>query len=546
MASRLKLENENGNIATIECNYRTDGNKTINIEDITTDEKLNNTLNEYPKKDEVTNIVVNENNENPKIVAKDTNLVRGKRWFDLSKHKMICKFDVESEYGKGNLQGIAVVDGYLYAHRNVKDSDNGINNYSPGEKGRIYKFDLNGNLILKTNDLDNVAHQGLSYFKDSTGQLQFVSSGGTPNEDNEIVIKNYKYEDITVYPNFGRHISIIKWDDSDTPEVNLYRVIDDYDSNNEKETIWYHALPYVDNETKKTIIVFSDIKTTRRKLVRIYNNIQTIIDGDYNNFEKEFIVTRNTDYASYYDFQGVAYKNGLIYMLFGSYDSSQIRNREIRVYTDEGSLVNVIKFMPNFINLSNYKYIEPEGIVFDGNDIYIGMHLKNNDDIYEEYLVKLDDGTNAILIKEDIPYSDYKSSDIDQFIGYGSWFTVWQWNESSLETKHVASLTDYGNLRIAGNYIGIMYDPTTGSNDFNKCINYDTTYGILNIRAWTDLATGGSGINLYHKDGSASNAGGIKFYKNGGNYIFTDLPTSDPNVAGAIWNDGGILKVSDG
>jgi hypothetical protein len=34
--------------------------------------------------------------------------------------------------------------------------------------------------------------------------------------------------------------------------------------------------------------------------------------------------------------------------------------------------------------------------------------------------------------------------------------------------------------------------------------------------------------------------------KAGGAIIFSGIPTSNPNVAGQLWNDGGTLKISAG
>ena len=471
--------------------------------------------------------------------------ITGKQIYDLSKHSKICQFDVESESGKGNLQGVVVVDGYLYAHRNVKDNDNGVTSYSPGEKGRIYKFDLEGNLQVKTDDLDKVAHQGFTYYKDAEGDLKLVCSGGTDDGEEEETIKNYVYSDISGYLNAGKKISIIDWNDSENPNVNRYRVMDDYDSSNEKDTIWVHAVPTVNPDGSNLVIVFSDFKNNRKKLIRIYDNIQTIIDGNYNDYKKQFVITRTDDVQDYYDFQGATYRNGLIYLLFGSYDSTDKRNREIWIVDSETEIIKKVKMMPNFIDINNYQSIEPEGLIFNNEKLYMGLHCKDNDGNYEEYLVQLGVGDDAILINEYQPHTQYTSTDINLATVKGTWFRVWDYDTDNNKFSNLLSVTDFGNQRLKGNYIGLMYDPENSS-DFNKCINYDTTYDILNLRAWTDSATGGAGINLYHKDGSASNAGGIKFFKDGGDYIFSDMPTSDPKVDGALWNDNGTVKISAG
>jgi len=472
--------------------------------------------------------------------------ITGKQIYDLSRHKKICKFDVESESGKGNLQGIVVVDGYLYAHRNVKDNDNGIKSYSPDEKGRIYKFDLDGNLQVKTDDLDKVVHQGLTYYKDDNGDLKLICSGGTDDDEKKQTYKNYIYDDRETYLNAGKKISIVNWDDSENPNIDRYRVMEDYDSDNEKETMWLHSVPTVDADGSNFIVVFSDPKNYRRKLVRVYDHIQTVIDGNYNDFIKEFIIYRGYDINDYYDFQGVAHKNGLIYLYFGSYNSSDKRNREIQIYDIDGNFIKNVKLMPNFITLSDYKGIEPEGITFENENIYIGFHCKNNDNKYEEYLVQLNTGDEAVVIKENIPYMPFTSAAINLATKSGTWFRLWAYDEENNTFNNLLSVTDYGNQRIKGTYMGLMYDPEN-KEDFNKFVSYDVDNNILQFRAWTDLDTGGSGINLYHKDGNASNAGGIKFFKtDDSDYIFDNLPTSDPNVEGAIWNDNGTMKVSNG
>jgi len=45
---------------------------------------------------------------------------------------------------------------------------------------------------------------------------------------------------------------------------------------------------------------------------------------------------------------------------------------------------------------------------------------------------------------------------------------------------------------------------------------------------------------------SVTNLSAINLSVNGGAVIFTGLPTSDPVVAGQLWNDTGTLKVSAG
>ena len=177
----------------------------------------------------------------------------------------------------------------------------------------------------------------------------------------------------------------------------------------------------------------------------------------------------------------------------------------------------------------------------------MGLNCKDSDDNYEDYLVQFDTGDPAKIIKENQPYSPYISADINIFTKKDTWFRLWDWDEDNNEANNLLSITDYGNIRQSGNYLGILYNPKN-SQDFNKCISYSLEYDILQLRAWTDLDTGGAGINLYKKgNDSSSNAGGITFFKDSnGNYVFNDVPTSDPSVKNALWNDGGTLKLSDG
>jgi len=487
---------------------------------------------------------INDNNlfENKKL---NTETILGKQIFDIGNHTKIAKIDLETENGKGNMQGVCVVDGYIYAHKNIKDNANGIKSYSPDEKGKIYKFDLDGNLILKTDDLDKFAHQGFAHYKDGD-TLKFICSGGTDDGEVESVYKSYIYEDKEDYLNAGKKISILTWDETETPSIDRYRVMDDYDENNEKDTKWLHSVPTVDNDGKNLIVVFTNPKNTREKLVRVYDSVQDIIDGDYNNPKIEFKVSRSYDIQGYYDFQGVAHRNGAIYMYFGSYDSTHIRNREIQIYDLGGNLIKNEKFHANFINIDDYSLIEPEGISFENENIYGGFHCKNNNGDYEDYVVQFSTKEKPSIIEESVPYVPYASCDVNMSTSKGTWFRAWEYDEDEDSFKNLMSVTDLGNPRYLGSYIGILYNPSN-SEDFNKIVSYDTVDDILQIRAWSSLEEGGAGINLYKKGGSGANAGGLTFFRDeDGNYIFDDCPTADPQVENAIWNDSGTLMISAG
>ena len=51
--------------------------------------------------------------------------------------------------------------------------------------------------------------------------------------------------------------------------------------------------------------------------------------------------------------------------------------------------------------------------------------------------------------------------------------------------------------------------------------------------------------NLIIDANSSSTVGAILqlIVKSGGNLIFTNLPTSNPGVSGAVWNNGGVLNI---
>ena len=108
-------------------------------------------------------------------------------------------------------------------------------------------------------------------------------------------------------------------------------------------------------------------------------------------------------------------------------------------------------------------------------------------------------------------------------------------------SEDVFQITSAGNLRV-GSYIGFDWD---GSN-YNKILNRNSS-GTLEFRAKGTLS-GGAGINMYDKDHSTLPFS-IKLYANAtnsGHIILDDLETSDPAIAGALWNDGGTLKISAG
>jgi len=102
----------------------------------------------------------------------------------------------------------------------------------------------------------------------------------------------------------------------------------------------------------------------------------------------------------------------------------------------------------------------------------------------------------------------------------------------------LAKLSDQGNLHIK-NSISLDYDGTNSNRVLNRNGN------ILELRA-KDSNGHGAGINLYDEN-HASIPFSIKMFidnTNGGNLILNTLPTSDPSVVGAVWNDSGTLKIS--
>lgn len=93
------------------------------------------------------------------------------------------------------------------------------------------------------------------------------------------------------------------------------------------------------------------------------------------------------------------------------------------------------------------------------------------------------------------------------------------------------------NANNEGDYSGLYMEPTSTA-----------------ITAAKGAGSFGASVHIFAGDGDTDFNGGDVTFTPGagagsgvdGNFIINNLPTADPTVAGALWNDSGTLKVSAG
>jgi hypothetical protein len=97
-----------------------------------------------------------------------------------------------------------------------------------------------------------------------------------------------------------------------------------------------------------------------------------------------------------------------------------------------------------------------------------------------------------------------------------------------------------------GGGITLVTGPVTG-NEFGggslillakggTAIDLITTGGIIDISSGSNVTVAANGNGVVHADGDLS--------LTANNNTFMTLPTSDPGILGALWNDGGTVKIS--
>jgi len=128
-------------------------------------------------------------------------------------------------------------------------------------------------------------------------------------------------------------------------------------------------------------------------------------------------------------------------------------------------------------------------------------------------------------------------------------------HESLLPRSGVRAMT--GNLDLAGNKLlttnlllkekdaNALAVRNLADTDYKwiQAIRVNTSE--INADFWNTLSIKARGIancRIYMYDGN----GNILIHIENGNVILPNLPVADPHVVGALWNDGGIVKVSSG
>ena len=90
------------------------------------------------------------------------------------------------------------------------------------------------------------------------------------------------------------------------------------------------------------------------------------------------------------------------------------------------------------------------------------------------------------------------------------------------------------NIGIANNKVNYIYSNNIGSATSKVGSIYVSNIGSKNVP-----------VNLLYSDSVGTSSAPVKnIYAN--NVILANLPTTDPGVKGALWNDGGIVKISSG
>jgi len=549
---------------------------------------------------------------------------------ELGRTSNLCSFDMEQTAGTGNLQGIVINDNKLYAYKNVKNIGTGINSYHPDESGKVFEFEFkdDGSELVKIGEtsIDKFGHQQLSHFIEDD-KLFLVNSGGTPDSDTATDITTYSgvlKEDI--YPNAGKEIAIY---DVENGTNTLIRVMAEYDAN-DKDTKWYHSVPYATKDGKVLVVVFSDIYYTPRKIVRFFD-FEKLRSGEhtYLDFYNEISLDlKIVDVTEYNAFQGLMYANGRLFLQYGYYQPSF--NKMIIELEESGTFVKKHKLFPSFIDENNYSVVELEGMCTYGDKLVSGLNTRDTNGNYMCHLILHGDGDYK-GIGENLPPSALLSTlEIDNIIPEGEAYRIQTWDYDTEESElvhHITSagnpqyrgtylsmratkesgdsfkplsynidtqdrqllqlrgwgktleegaginlygandsvvsnpdmhlfatnfrfkktddtdvleITELGNIR-AGSYVGFDWDGST----YNKVLNRNVN--MLEIRA-KDTLDNGAGINLYDKDHETKARQIVLFANNtdGGQIVFDDIPTADPSIAGAIWNDEGTLKVSAG
>jgi len=113
---------------------------------------------------------------------------------------------------------------------------------------------------------------------------------------------------------------------------------------------------------------------------------------------------------------------------------------------------------------------------------------------------------------------------------------LWQYAEDGNgDATAVWKMTTAGRIAMGEVEIGsLLIDPDTGRATLaNQDVTSDSAYGQgIGLK----LAIAGKGLEVYAQ---ADGAGGVI-----NQTVIVEIPTSDPGISGALWNDSGTVKIS--